>query len=145
MAIPLKLGTIEQQHLQELYEAAGVPRDELPYSPALTQVCKEFQNRTFKNANEAQVFGAIVKYVRSGRRAKARATQPTVAPDRLTQARLLRAQRASAPKPRPYTRDFDYARNAFARAGGPDLSPQEYWCVLQLACEREVPAPADRA
>ena len=29
MVPPLKLGAIEQQHLQELYEAAGVPRDEL--------------------------------------------------------------------------------------------------------------------
>src|SRR3954465_11721262 len=66
MVPPLKLGVIEQQHLQELYEAAGVPRDELPYSPELAQVCREFQDRTFKNANEAQVYGALLKYVRSG-------------------------------------------------------------------------------
>ena len=130
------LGAIEQQHLQELYDAAGVPRDELPYTEALTRVCKDFQDRTFKNANEAQVYGAIVKYVRSGRRAKPKSGDPDVAPDRAEHARLLRAQRAQGPKPQPYTREFEYARGAFARAGGPDLSPHEYWCVLQLASRR---------
>ena len=137
--IPLKLGSIEQQHLQELYEAAGVPRDELPYSPALTQVCKEFQDRTFKNANEAQVYGAIVKYVRSGRRAKKSTERPTVPAARAELAKLLRAQRASAPKPQPYTREFESARGAFARTGS-DLPPNEFWAVLQLASGRSAPA-----
>ena len=32
MRPPLKLNAIEQEHLQELYDAAGVARDELPYT-----------------------------------------------------------------------------------------------------------------
>ena len=34
MKAPLKLNSIDQEHLQELYNSAGVARDELPYSPA---------------------------------------------------------------------------------------------------------------
>ena len=134
MAIPLKLGAIEQQHLQELYEAAGVPRDELPYSPALAQVCRDFQDRTFKNANEAQVYGALLKYVRSSRCARGPKSAAEAAPqDRLEHARLLRAQRDAMPRLEPYTVDFESARAAFARNGGPDLSPREFWHVARLA------------
>src|SRR5258706_8529305 len=32
MKVPLKLNSIDQEHLQELYNAAGVARDELPYT-----------------------------------------------------------------------------------------------------------------
>ena len=134
MSIPLKLGVIEQQHLQELYDAAGVARDDLPYSPELARVCRDFQDRTFKNANEAQVYGALLKYARSGRRTKgASAAAPAAPPGRVEQARLLRAQRQAMPKLRPYTRDFDSARAGFARGGGPDLSPGEFWSVVRLA------------
>lgn len=134
MSVPLKLGSIEQQHLQELFDAADVMRDDLPYSPELAQVCRDFQDRTFKNANEAQVYGALLKYVRSGRRQKsASPAAPAATPDRLEHAKLLRAQRQSMPKLQPYTRDFDSARAGFARNGGPDLSPNEFWCVARLA------------
>lgn len=138
MAIPLKLGSIEQQHLQELYDAAGVPRDDLPYSDALAQVCKDFQDRTFKNASEPQVYGAMLKYVRSGRCPKVRTVRGAEPADRVEQARLLTAQRAFGRKLQPYTRDFDSARNAFARGGGADLSPHEFWRVVQLAGSRPV-------
>src|SRR5206468_10352942 len=33
MKAPMKLNAIDQEHLQELYNAAGVPRDEPPYTP----------------------------------------------------------------------------------------------------------------
>src|SRR5262245_28558091 len=65
MRVPLKLNAIEQEHLQELYDAAGVARGELPYSDQFHQLCEGFQDRTFKNAEREQVFGAILKYVRS--------------------------------------------------------------------------------
>ena len=134
MSIPLKLGVIEQQHLQELFNAADVTRDELPYSPELTQVCRDFQDRTFKNANEAQVYGALLKYVRSGRRHKASSpAAPAASPDQMEHVKLLRAQRQLMPKLQPYTRDFDSARAGFARNGGPDLSPAEFWSVVRLA------------
>ena len=137
MVIPLKLGSIEQQHLQELYEAAGVPRDELPYSETLAQVCREFQDRTFKNANEAQVYGALLKYVRSGRRAPAAGSEKDpVPPGRQEHAKLLRAQRPAGAKLEPYTPAFESARTAFAKDGGPDLPPQEFWRVIRLAGAR---------
>ena len=65
MRVPLKLNSIEQEHLQELYNAAGVARDELPYSDKFEEVWSGFQDRTFKNAEREQVYGAIIKYVRS--------------------------------------------------------------------------------
>src|SRR6059058_2608196 len=61
----LKLNSIEQEHLQELYDAAGVARDELPYSSKFDEIWQGFQDRTFKNVEREQVFGAILKYVRS--------------------------------------------------------------------------------
>jgi hypothetical protein len=132
----VKLGVIEQEHLQELYDAAGVARDELPYTAAMGRVCREFQDRTFKNASEAQVYGALLKYVRSGRAAKPpRRSRPGTPPERLEQAKLLRAQRQSMPRLEPYTREFDFARAAFAREAGADLSPGEFWSVVKLARE----------
>ena len=65
MRVPLKLNSIEQEHLQELYDSAGVARDELPYSAKFDEIWQGFQDRTFKNAEREQVFGAILKYVRS--------------------------------------------------------------------------------
>src|SRR5205085_8823420 len=117
MVIPLKLGSIEQQHLQELYEAAGVPRDELPYSETLAQVCREFQDRTFKNANEAQVYGAMLKYVRSGRRAAPPGSKKKdpVPAEQAEQAKRLTEWRPWASKLEPYTAAFNTARDTFAR------------------------------
>ena len=137
MALPLKLGAIEQQHLQEIYDSAGVPRDQLPYSVELAQVCRDFQDRTFKNASEAQVYGALLKYVRTSRASKAARPAPPAPPrDRLEQARLLRMHRPAGPKLEPYTPSFDYARDAFARNGGAALSPHEFWTVVRLAGTR---------
>ena len=134
MSVPLRLGLIEQQHLQELYEAAGVPRDELPYSAELSWVCSAFQDRTFKNASEAQVYGAMVKYVRSGRRpVAAKAKVPPAPPGRREHATLLKTQRPTGVRLEPYTPAFDHARNAFARQGGAALSQQEFWGVVRLA------------
>ena len=136
MSTHVKLGSIGQQHLQELYDAAGVARDELPYTAALAQVCRDFQDRTFKNATEPQVYAALLKYVRSGRGSKvARSARDATPPQRLEQAKLLKALRQSMPRLEPYTREFDYARAAFARDAGADLSPGEFWSVVRLARE----------
>ena len=146
MSVTLKLGLIEQQHLQELYEGAGVPRDELPYSAELALVCREFQDRTFKNASEAQVYAALVKYVRSGRRAAGTTRKaPPAPPERLEHARLLTAQRPSGARLEPYTVAFDHARNAFARNGGAALSRQEFWGVVRLAGGTRTRQPAAAA
>src|SRR5213592_2907544 len=57
MRVPVKLSSIEQEHLQELYDAAGVARDELPYTEKFDELWLGFQNRTFKDAEREQVFG----------------------------------------------------------------------------------------
>ena len=65
MKVPLKLNSIDQEHLQELYDSSGVARDELPYTPKFDEIVLGFQNRTFKNADPEQLFGALLKYTRS--------------------------------------------------------------------------------
>src|SRR5688572_2129173 len=50
MRPPLKLSAIDQEHLQELYDASGVARDELPYTDSFEELSQGFQDRTFKNA-----------------------------------------------------------------------------------------------
>ena len=146
MSMPLKLGSIEQEHLQEIYEAAGIPRDDLPYSPELTQMCRDFQDRAFRNADEAQVFGALIKYVRSSKCSTAAACEPEVTAAREAQANLLRTSNPAAAKLRPYTPAFDSAREAFAKsreAGTPEISAQEFWCIVKLCSRRgKVPARA---
>src|SRR5690606_16558278 len=66
MKPPLKLNEIDKEHLQELYDAAGVGREHLPYTPVFEKMCQDFQDRTFKNADPEQVYGALLKYIRSG-------------------------------------------------------------------------------
>src|SRR5215217_4408366 len=90
MRVPLKLSAIEQEHLQELYDAAGIARDELPYSPKFDEICSGFQDRTFKNAEKEQVFGAILKYVRSSSNAASGiALESKVSEDQLKQLKSL--------------------------------------------------------
>src|SRR5690349_9768776 len=85
MTIPLKLNAIDQEHLQELYNAAGVARDELPYTDTYETLWQGFQDRTFKNADREQVFAAIVKYVRSSGNAAGTVAAPAVSDDQLKQ------------------------------------------------------------
>ncbi len=139
IAIPLTLGAIDQQHLQEIYEAEAVPRDELPYSDALARLCQCFQDRTFKNANEAQVFGAIVKYVRSSRCKVQEEPEGDVVARRSEQAAAWKAHRPGV-KLQPYTVQFDNARAEFARRLGQDLSPHEFWRVVRAATRKAAPA-----
>src|SRR5947208_16295665 len=65
MRPPLKLNSIDQEHLQELYDASGIARDELPYTEAYETLWQGFQDRTFKNATRDQVYAALLKYTRS--------------------------------------------------------------------------------
>src|SRR5205085_6126696 len=99
MRPPLKLNSIEQEHLQELYDAAGVARDELPYSPKFDEIWQGFQDRTFKNAEREQVFGAILKYVRSSSNtASGAATSTKLNEDQLKQLKGLIPRHAKGGK-----------------------------------------------
>src|SRR5580704_6236016 len=89
MRPPLKLSLIDQEHLQELYNAAGIARDELPYTEAFDGVCQGFQDRTFKNAHPEQIFAALLKYTRSSSNPSTQTPETKLTEDQLKQLKLL--------------------------------------------------------
>jgi hypothetical protein len=132
MRVPLKLNAIEQEHLQELYDSAGVARDELPYSDKFEEIWSGFQDRTFKNAEREQVFGAILKYVRSSSNsASGIALESKVSEDQLKQLKALLPRHARGVKLLPYSDEFDAARKEFIKLSGVELSEQEFWQAIQ--------------
>ena len=132
MRVPLKLNSIEQEHLQELYDAAGIARDELPYSDKFEEIWAGFQDRTFKNAEREQVFGAILKYVRSSSNAASGITiESKVSEDQLKQLKALLPRHARGVKLLPYSDEFDAARKEFAKHTKVELTEQEFWQAIQ--------------
>ena len=132
MRVPLKLNAIEQEHLQELYDAAGIARDELPYSDKFEEIWAGFQDRTFKNAEREQVFGAILKYVRSSSNsASGKAIESKVNEDQLKQLKSLLPRHARGVKLLPYSDEIDNARKEFIKLSGVELSEQEFWQAIQ--------------
>jgi hypothetical protein len=143
MALPLKLSSIEQQHLQELYDAAGIPRDALPYSPVLDQMCQDFQDRAFKNAGPAQVYGALVKYIKSSNCPKGAVVETVDEEPLASNLKRVRDHRAGKARIVPYTSEFESARREFLSATGIELSEGDFYRGLRLASERP-PARARR-
>ena len=132
MRPPLKLNAIEQEHLQELYDAAGVARDELPYSEKFDEICQGFQDRTFTNAERDQVFGAILKYVRSSSNtASGDVVTTRLNEDQLKQLKGLLPRHARGGKLLPYSDEFEAARKEFAKFSGVELSELEFWQAMQ--------------
>src|SRR5262249_30331425 len=127
---PLKLNAIEQEHLQELYDAAGVARDELPYSDEFVQLCQDFQDRTFKNAEPEQVFGAIVKYVRSSTNSAGDVSGTVHDPEQLKQLKLVLKRHAKAGKLLPYSNEFESALKEFGSLTHTDLSTRDFWLSI---------------
>ena len=127
MKPPLKLNAIDQEHLQELYDAAGIARDELPYTPAFDEIVQGFQDRTFKNADPEQLFGAILKYVRSSSNAATEAPPAVVNDDQLKQIKIMVSRHASGGKVLPYSDEFSAARNEFKKVSGTELSDHDFW------------------
>src|SRR5918997_1446864 len=125
MDAPLKLNAIEQEHLQELYDAAGGARDELPYTPAFQELVQGFQDRTFKNANPEQVFGALLKYTRSSSNAATDLPPSVVNDDQLKQLKAALSRHLIAGKILPYSDEFKNAKSEFTKAAGLDLSEQD--------------------
>ena len=147
MRPPLKLNAIEQEHLQELYDAAGVARDELPYSEQFDQLCQDFQDRTFKNAEREQVFGAILKYVRSSSNAASGvAIESKLSEDQLKHLKQLLPRHARGNKLLPYSDEFEALRKEFVKASGVELSEQEMWQAMQKSQgPKRVPPPRRKA
>ena len=132
MRPPLKLNSIEQEHLQELYDAAGVARDELPYSEKFDEIWSGFQDRTFKNAEREQVFGAILKYVRSSSNAASGiAIESKVSEEQLKQLKGLIPRHSRAGKILPYSDEIEAVRKEFLKLSGVELSEQEFWQAMQ--------------
>jgi len=132
----LKLNGIEQEHLQELYDAAGIGRDELPYSQQFEKLCQDFQDRTFKNADPEQVYGALLKYVRSSTCASGKAEVPRLQPDDVKQLRLVLKKHGRAGKVLPYSYEFEASLKEFNGATGKELSARQFWMSIARAQSR---------
>ena len=147
MRAPLKLNSIEQEHLQELYDAAGVARDELPYSQKFDEIWQGFQDRTFKNAEREQVFGAILKYVRSSSNsASGIALESKVSDDQLKQLKGLIPRHAKGGKVLPYSDEFEAVRKEFLKISKVELSEQEFWQAMQKSLgPKRQPPPRKKA
>jgi len=132
MRAPLKLNSIEQEHLQELYDSAGVARDELPYSEKFDEIWQGFQDRTFKNAEREQVFGAILKYVRSSSNsASGIALESKLSDDQLKQLKVIMPRHAKGSKVLPYSDEFENVRKEFLKLSQVELTEQEFWQAIQ--------------
>ena len=130
MHVPLKLNAIDQEHLQELYDAAGVARDELPYTDAFDKLCEGFQDRTFKNASREQVFAAIVKYVRSSGNVAGELTPPQISDEQAKQLKMVLSKHVVGGKILPYSDAFDAARAEFNKVAASALDEQAFWHAI---------------
>jgi hypothetical protein len=126
----LKLSAIDQEHLQELYNAAGIPREELPYTPAFDQICQGFQDRTFKNAHPEQVFAALLKYVRSGSHPSGPAQELGLSDEKLKQLKDLMPRHAKGGKVLPYGDEFEAAQKEFTKLSGVTLEAGVFWKAI---------------
>ena len=130
MRPPLKLSSIDQEHLQELYDASGIARDELPYTPAFDTLWQGFQDRTFKNAEREQVYGALIKYVRSSSNAATEQPATKLTDEQVKQLKLLIPRHAKGGKIMPYSDEFDAVKKEFTKASGVEMTDGEFWQAI---------------
>ena len=82
-----------------------------PSPKAREAICQGFQDRTFKNAEREQVFGAILKYVRSSSNsASGKVLESKVNEDQLKQLKSHLPRHARGAKLLPYSDEFEAAR-----------------------------------
>jgi len=145
MRVPLKLNEIEQEHLQELYDAAGVARDELPYTEAFDKLCQDFQDRTFKNAHHEQVFGAILKYVRSSTCGAKLKTPVQLSGEQIAQLKAIINRHGTAGRLAPYSAEYEAALKEYNAATSQELSPRDFWLLVARCQARSRPSSGKRA
>ena len=133
MKVPLKLNAIDQEHLQELYNAAGVARDELPYTQQFEDLWQGFQDRTFKNADREQLFAAIIKYVRSSGNAAGQISSTPLPEDQVKPLKAVLSKHLVGGKILPYSDAFEAARAEFNKAAGTELNEQAFWHAILRA------------
>ena len=142
MKPPLKLNAIDQEHLQELYDAAGVARDELPYSQAFTELVQGFQDRTFKNADAEQVFSALLKYTRSSTNSATEQPAVNLTDDQLKQLKVVLSRHTIGGKILPYSDEFNAARAEFTKLSGTEVGEQDFWrAILRSQGNKRRPPP----
>lgn len=143
----LKLNAIDQEHLQELYDQAGVSRDSLPYTDTFEHIHKEFQDRTFKNAERDQLFGAVLKYTRSSTVPSGEAATSSLSDEQLKILKQLAQRHGVGGKLLPYSDEFESARLEFNKHAGVALTEHEFWMSLMRAHgpKRRPPRPTKRA
>jgi hypothetical protein len=142
MRPPLKLNSIDQEHLQELYNASGIARDELPYTDAFETLWQGFQDRTFKNAEREQLFGALLKYTRSSSNAAGELPESKLNDDQVKQLKALLTRHNKGGKLLPYSDEFENAYKEFQKHASMDLTPTEFWQAIMRAqgAKRRPPA-----
>ena len=130
MRPPLKLSGIDQEHLQELYNAAGIARDELPYSAAFDELCQGFQDRTFKNAHPEQVYSALLKYTRSGTNSAGEPQAAVLDEEQIKRLKAVLPRHAKGGKLVPYSDEFEAAQREGNKLLGMEMSAGEFWRAL---------------
>jgi hypothetical protein len=146
MQIPLKLNSIDQEHLQELYDSSGVARDELPYTDKFDELWQGFQDRTFKNADREQVFAAMLKYTRSSRNAGTELGNATLSDDQLKTLKAVLSRHGKAGKLLPYSDEFNAARTEFNKLSGTDQGERDFWLsILRLNTSKRRPPTRKKA
>jgi hypothetical protein len=130
MRPPIKLSAIDQEHLQELYNEAAIPREELPYTAAYDQICQGFQDRTFKNAHPEQVFAALLKYVRSGSHPSQPVVELGLTDEQLKQLKDLLPRHAKGGKVLPYGDEFEAVQKEFSKLSKTSLEAGLFWKAI---------------
>ena len=125
--IPLKLSAIDQEHLQELYDASGIARDELPYTPSFDTLCEGFQDRTFKNATPDQVYAALLKYTRSSTNSSKATEAVALTDDQRKTLKTMLVKHGSGGKLLPYSDAFASALRDFNNQAHMSLSELDFW------------------
>ena len=146
MLPPLKLNSIDAEHLQELYDASGIARDELPYTDAYELLVQGFQDRTFKNAEPEQVFGAMLKYTRSSSNAAGELPATKLTDEQMKALKLVAARYSRAGKMLPYSDELASALKEFNKAAQTELTAAEFWqSVVRAQGAKRRPPPRKKA
>jgi len=146
MKPPIKLSSIDQEHLQELYDAAKVARDQLPYTDQFDALWEGFQDRTFKNADREQVYAALLKYSRSGSVPAIESAAVTLTEDQLKFLKGTVSKHAKGGKILPYSDELENARRDFNKQNGTELTAAELWrAMMKLQASRRRPPVRKKA
>jgi len=146
MRPPIKLSSIDQEHLQELYDTIGVARDELPYTDAYEKLWAGFQDRTFKNAEREQLYVAICKHVRSSTNVAKPPEAVNLTDDEIKVLKSLPPRHSEGGKLLPYSDEFEICRKEFNKAATKEIEGIEFWkAVCKAQGSKRVPPPRRKA